>query len=529
MTPQRTSTNNDPARAGRREPVVGDLRNLRLDRPRASARPLRPPAAQGWWIAGGVVLALLVLGVALWREPLADRLWPQARVHRISAQAEQALARGHLSARDGSGARELFEAAMAIDPDRLEPRAGLARVATAALARAQAAVGGNRFADAHADLRLARELSIPREQADAVAETLRAREAAHAGLDGLLAQADTARGAGRLQGEGGALPLYARVIELQPDRADALRGREDALSALLEQARSDLRGGNVQAAAEAIATARRYDPGHVDLPDTQARFIEELDALRRRADADLRAGRVDRAVVAWRRLREYDPQDADAVDGLRRAGDAYATQAQRLAADFRFDDAQAALDRARSLDPDAPSVAGAQAAFDRARRRHGQLQATGGKDRAGRVPELLRQAAEAEARGDLLTPPGDSAYDRLRTAQAIAPRDRDVQRAVARLLPSARECFERGLSANDLARARRCLEARESLGEGAGELAKAQRRLAQRWLAIGDERLAGGQLAPAQAALAAARALDPSTPGLADFDQRLRTASGQAN
>lgn len=511
--------------------MFGDPHALRLDLRdgRSDERPFRRPAAhpqRRWIIALAVAAALVACGVLL-RDPLADRLWPEARVHALTADAAAALARGHLTAPDGSGARELYEAARAIDPDQAAPRAGLARVAEAALAQAAAGVEAGRFGEAHAHLRLARELSIPRERADAIAIRLREREAALAGLDGLVARADVARADGRLHGDASAaLPLYARVLVLEPGRADALRGRDEALAALLEQARADLRRGDLQAAAGGIAAARDYDPGHVDLPDTQARLTEELDALRRRAAVDFAGGRLDAAVATWRRLQAFDPDDAAARDGLQQAAAALASRAQRQGADFRFADAETTLSRARALAPDAAAVVAAQSALERARRRHAQLQASAaGSDRADRVPVLLREAAEAEARGDLLTPPGDSAYDHLRAAQAIAPTDPQVRRAVARLLPSARACFERYLSANDLARARRCLGAREALGDSAVAMAADQRRLAQRWLAIGDERLGAGQLASASAALASAREIDPRAPGIEEFQRRLRVAS----
>lgn len=514
------------ATGARREPVVGDLRGLRLDapaRPRAGGPP--PGAGRRWLVGGAVVGALVLLALAVAQGPVGDRLWPRPRVHELDAQGDQALARGHLSAADGSGARQLYEAALAMDPDRIEPREGLARVAEAALARAREDLAAGRLADARAHLRLARELSVPREQADALATRLRDREAALAGVEDLVARAAAAHVAGRVDGgDDAALPLYARVLELQPGHPEALRGRDEALGDLLDQAREDLRGGDLAAAAGAIGAARRYDPGHVDLPDTEARFSEELDTLRARADADLRRGRIDAAVAAWQRVEALAPGDAGAADGLRRAADAHAARASRLAADFRFDEAVRALDRARALAPDAAGVAMAQAAVERARRSHVRVPAAAPAQRA-RVPQLLRQAAEAEARGDLLTPPGDSAYDRLRAAQALAPRDAEVRRAIARLLPSARECFERALSANNLALARRCLDARDALGDAPRTLSEARRRLALRWLAIGDERLAAGQLQPASAALAAARAIDPQVPGLDEFQQRLRVAA----
>jgi len=464
--------------------------------------------------------------VLLGRGPLGDRLWPRARVHELAAQGADALARGRLSAADGSGARELFEAALAMDPDRSQARSGLAQVATAALARAREDLAADRLAAAHRHLQLARELSAPREQAEAVAARLREREAALAGLEGLIARADAAQAQGLLEGrDEAALPLYARVLELQPSHAQALRGRDDALATLLDQAREDLRRGELAAAAAAIASARRYDPGHVDLPDTQARLTEELDALRARAEADLQRGRIEAAVAAWQRLQALDPDDADVATGLQRAAQAHAAHATRLAADFRFLDAGRALARADALAPGAPAVAAAQVAVERAQRRHQAMQAPATAGERARLPELLRQAGEAEARGDLLSPPGESAYDRLRAAQALAPRDAQVRRALARLLPSARDCFDRALSANNLALARRCLDARDTLGEQPRALAAAQRRLALRWLAIGDERLAAGEMQPASAALAAAGAIDPGVPGLAAFEQRLRTAS----
>jgi tetratricopeptide (TPR) repeat protein len=511
----------------RREPVVGPLHALRLE-PRPQWRA-GPPAehrdARPWWIAGAAAIALLVL-LLLARGPLGDRFWPQARVHELGELGAQALAQGRLTASDGTGARELFEAALAMDPDRGEPRAGLARVATAALVRARADLEAGRLAEARLHLQLAGELSAPRAQVEVVASRLREREAAMAGIDGLMARAAAAHEQGQLHGDDdAALPLYARVLELQPAHAQALRGRDEALAAMLDQARRDLRGGELAAAASAIAVARDYDPAHVDLPDTEARLTEELDILRASAERDLGRGRIDAAVAAWRRLQTLHPDDAGAAAGLRRAATAHAGRATRLAADFSFGEATVALERARALAADAPGVAAATAALERAQRRHARLQAPASAGERARLPQLLRQAAEAEARGDLLGPPGESAYDRLRAAQAIDPRDPGLQRAIARLLPSARACFERGLSANNLAQARRCLDARDALGEDPRALAEARRRLAQRWLAIGDERLGAGQLDSAAAALASARALDAQVPGLAEFQQRLRIAS----
>jgi len=509
----------------RREPGMGSLRGLDFER-RASPRSdtSRSWSRQWPWLLALALVAVVLLVV--FRRPMADRLWPQTRAQELRAQAEQALAQGRLTATDGSGARELYEAALAMDPDRDEARVGLARVAEAALAQARAATAQDRFADAHAALRLARALSVPRDEARQLENALRKREAAKAGIPELLARAEAAREAGRLTGAAGAaLPLYSRVLALQPEDTRALEGREDALADLLQQARAQLREGDLAKATATIAAAAEYDPGHVDLPDTRARLNEELDDVRRNAAADLRAGRLERAAERYRLLATAG-QQADADEGLQRVAAAWARRAQVLAGDYRFAAADAALGHARELAPELGAVSEAGHRIERARQAHAR---SGSRlppaERERRVKRLLAEAAEAEARGQLLEPPGDSAFDKLRAARAIAPDDAGVRKATARLLPAARDCFERGLRDNNLGLARACLDARTVLEGDAGSLATARRRLAERWLAIGDERLGAGEIAGARAALDAARGLDPATPGLEAFDGRLRAAT----
>src|SRR5690606_11766206 len=269
------------------------------------------PDRRRGWLVGAALIVLLLAAAAVLRGPLGDGLWPQARVHALSAQAADALARGHLTAVDGSGARELYEAARAIDPDQPAPRAGLARVAEAALAQAADAVAQERFAEAHSLLQLARELSIPRERADALAERLRTREAALAGVDGLAARAAEALAAGRLHGdEDAALALYARVLELAPDHAEALRGRHDGLAARLRRREAALAGvdGLAVRAGEAVAAGRLH-------------------------------GDEDAALALYARVLELAPDHAEALRGR---DDALAALLEQARADLRGGELQAA-------------------------------------------------------------------------------------------------------------------------------------------------------------------------------------------
>jgi hypothetical protein len=178
------------------------------------------------------------------------------------------------------------------------------------------------------------------------------------------------------------------------------------------------------------------------------------------------------------------------------------------------------------LAPHASSVAAAAQHIARARQAQARLASPlSSRERQRRVRRLLTEADAAQVRGDLLTPPGDSAFDKLRAARAIAPADPAVRRASARLLPAAQNCFEDALRGNNLGRARSCLDAWIAIEGSGNALSRARRRLAQRWLAVGDERLGAGDVQGATAALASARAVDPATPGIDAFSQRLQTAS----
>lgn len=461
------------------------------------------------------------------RRPLSEWLWPDTRIDELRSEAALALTQGRLTSADGRGAKELYEAALALDPDRDEAHNGLARVGAAAIARAHAAIAARRYDDARRALALARELAMPHARVEAVEDILRRREAAGISIEHMLEQAASAREQGRLHGaDESALELYQRVLQLEPTEVRALEGREDTLADLVQQARGRLQRGAIAEAATLLSLVQQADGGHADLPAALGDLEQQLDSARRRAARDVRQGRLSHAEAGYRVILDVRPGDAEALQGLVRVADAHAARSERLAADLRIAPAEAALTTARTIAANAPGIARAEARLARARQSQRALVgAAATPARQRQLERLLREAAAAEKRGNLLAPPGESAFDRLRMARAIAPADPRVRRASQRLLPAAQRCFEAELQRNRLSRAGECLDAWQALAPRNRRTDEARRRLAQRWVAVGNERLGAGELGAAEAALAAARSLDAGTTGLDEFAQRLRAAS----
>lgn len=486
-----------------------------------------PAMAAAWrqhWprLLGALVVCAALLFVV--RQPLAERLWPQARLDRLLAEADQALAAGWLDGpEERPGARQKFEAALALDNDRGEARDGLLRVGGAALLRANAAIRAGNLEEARRWVALARELQLPRNQVEPVAAWLHRAEAAATDLDALRGRAAAALAAGDIEA---ALPLYARWLELRPDDGMALEGREDALALLLQPVRAALRDGDLAGAARRLALARRYDPGYIALPDLQDAYAQALAAQVRAAGQVLRRGRLEQAARAFSLLQPLAPEDPAVQDGVRDTAVALAAQARREAAEFRFDAAASLLEQARVLAPENAAVEDAARAVEQARQARSRMQPGQGSARATRsaVRRSLAAFNAALERGDWIDPPGASAYDHLRAAQALAPADPDVGAAAKRMRGAAAQCVDASLRDNRLRLGQRCLDAWQALAPSDPALGSERQRLAQRWLAVGEERLRAGEVDVAARALSSARGLDPAAPGLDEFDARLDQA-----
>ena len=479
----------------------------------------------GWLLAASVLILALVVVVG--RSWISERLVPDPRMNRQLERAQAALVAGKLSAPDGSGARELFESVLASDPDQMRAKQGLLAVREAAISRAQAALGAHKLGQASENLVLAAALSAPQVQLQPLQARLRDLQEASSDTRGLLARATAAD-----VDEDDALALYRQVLAVDADNAAAIEGRDLLLSSRLVRADKLFDAGKISEAQAIVESVISEDPAHLDLPPLRARLGEALAALQARqareleqAGRDEKAGNYDRAAARYLGFSESDPGFEQAREGLDRLAARMARRAQRQAADFQFRRAQASLEKARLWNARSAAVAAAEKSLQSSMQAQARLLRPANRSERSRLPTLLAEAELAIGRGDFITPPGASAWDKLRVADVIAPRSKDVARLERELTAASRKCFDQALDHGQLRRAQSCLEA-YLVQEASPAAERARRHMAERWLGYAEERIGAGDFTEAETALAHVRHWQPALPGLAGATTRLRTARG---
>ena len=483
---------------------------------------LRGPR-MGWLLAGLLLLLALVVG----RSWISERLVPDPRMNRKLELAQAALVAGNLSAPDGGGARELFESVLASDPDQMRAKQGLLAVRETAIARAQSALAAHKLGQAAENLALAAALSAPQVQLQPLQARLLDLQEASNDTPGLLARANAA-GAD----EDEALALYRQVLAVDADNAAAIEGRDLLLSSRLIRAEKLFDDAKVSEARVIVEAVIAEDPAHLDLPPLRARLGEALAQLQVRqarelehAARDEKSGSHDRAASRYLQFSEGDSGYEQAREGLARLAARMALRAQRQAADFQFRQAQASLEKARLWSPKHAGIVTADKSVQLSRQAQARLIRPANRSERERLPSLLAEAEQAIGRGDFITPPGASAWDKLRVAAAIAPRSKDLARLERELTAASRKCFDQALDQGQLKRAHSCLEA-YVVQEASPAAEQARGRMAERWLAYADERIGASDFAEAENALAHVRHWQPAHPGLAGATTRVRTARG---
>jgi hypothetical protein len=551
-----------PGPQGRTEPKLGDLDHLDGPPPPAhdglpplSVEPERRRAAapakkmprerRRGWLVPLFALVLLGLIVVLWlNQGNLRALIPRTDFDGVLHRADVALQEGHLDGTDGTSARELFEAARALEPDNDRALNGLHEVGEAEVARADASLQAGKLDEADQALTAARELLGGGSDVDRLTQALAKARGANGQGDALIEQAQQAFAAGKLDGPDGAGPLYQRALASGSNHAVAKHGLDQVGGALAAQARKALAAGNQAAANDLIGRLAALLPNYGELPSlraAQTQLRQQSDAalaadLQQGQDA-LRAGNItgtgdDTALAHFKAALAIDPDNAQAKAGLGQVAAALVVQAN--AAIDGGDNAQAKqlLDQAAVLAPKSADLlaarsrlgaapASAPASADGAADA-GMTPAQLSPQQNAKVAELVRRAKAAAAQGEIMAPPGDCAYDLYRSALAINGNDAAARAGLQALPALVSNQFGQAMAGGNLGRAGNLLSTLDNLSPGDASLSPLRQRLAGAWLDQAQRQLDSGDRSGAAQSLEQARKLAPNHPRVQELTERMQ-------
>ncbi len=501
---------------------------------------------------------------------------PRTELNDVLGRAQQALQDGRLDGQDGISARELFQAAVAVQPDNDVAHAGLQRVGRALLAQADAALQAGRVDQAAQQATVARDLLGGGSDIDRLDRAILAARAPAPATPDLVEQAQQALATGKLDGPQGAAALYQQIARADPGSAVATHGLDQVGDALARQAQQALDAHDAATAGARIEQLAALQPTNGALPALRAAQaqmqagaaaaatasvatapvapmlppppapVQAAPAPDQRAvdnevklgQAALRAGRIigagrDTALAHFKAALLLDPDNAPARDGLGKIAQALTVQAN--AATDAGDTAQATqlLGQAALLAPHSTDLAAARAHLANNARTPASASNPVADDAAEAAPmaltpqqsatiaRLVQRAHAATQRGDIMMPPGDSAYDLYRSALAIDGNDAAALQGLHALPDDVEHQFQRALAAGNLHQAGDMLANYAELAPGDARHAGLVARLTSAWLDQAEQQLARGDRAGAAQALDRARKLAPNDPRLANLGARL--------
>ena len=526
----------DPA-IGRIDEIVAAVGDNAMRAERTGRTPRATNARGNRWLATGIFgVVILVAALAAWTyQDRLRALLPRTEFNDTLTRAQRALDEGKLTGNQGDSARELFQAARAQDPDNDVARAGLERVGQKLMERAEAALKSGDYAAAHQSLDAARELLGGGAAVDALAQNLTQAESRGTETGQLLDQARTALDAGRVTGDDGAAALYKRVLATDPSNALAQSGLQKSADALTAQARAAFDANDIAKASARIDDIARILPSSAALTELRGQLAKargtqraSLDADLDRADAQVRAGHLagsnDSALELYRAVLKQDAANARARAGLRRIAQSFVLQANAAVDDSKATEADKLLASAAELAPDLPELREARMNLRELRERQ-DIDAERPKLTAAdtaQVRKLVADAGQAAAAGNLIVPPGDSAYDKYRAALAIDGNDHDALDGIAKLPARAKELFGQALTDGTPQRARMLLDTVRQISPGDAAISSMTERLANAFFDQAEARVREGRRADAARALDAARELNPADARLGPLDARIR-------
>ncbi|MGB3463031.1 MAG: hypothetical protein WBA33_13805 [Rhodanobacter lindaniclasticus] len=531
----------------------------RVTAERRRARGIRTAASRGrrGWMLPILILLVVALGAALWLSQNRLRgMLPRTDLNSVLAQAQQALDAGHLDGEDGTSARELFQQVAASEPDNDRARTGLRQVGQAELSQADAALQAGRLDEATQRATVARELLGGGRDVDRLDMLIRQAQAGQVHTGDLVDQAKQALAQGKLEGADGAGALYQRVLRADPGNAVAAHGLDQVANVLAVQAHDALEAGDLAKADPLVLQIAALRPNNGSLPALRAlqaqRRQQQDSALKSAIEQGreaLRDGRIagsgdDTALAHFKAALALDPDSNEAKAGLGDVAQALTVQANAAMDAGDREQAARLLEQASALAPKSADLAAARARLQSsppaskppvgkpstaepaktkpAADEAPVVAAALSPQQSAAVAQLVQRAQQATASGNIMMPPGDSAYDLYRSALAIDGNDVLARQGLQALPGRVEQLFRQALGAGQLKQADDMLANLAELAPGDPAQLGLSNQLASAWVDRAQQQLDGGDRIGAGQSLARARKLAPNHPRVIDLAARLQ-------
>jgi serine/threonine-protein kinase PpkA len=525
----------------RAEPSIGRIDEFAANtsrRPMQTSARAAPSGSKAWlWI----ILAIVVLGggFAAWR--YQDRLrglLPKTELNDLISRGQKALAEGKLVGTQGDSARELFQAARTLDADNDMARQGLSKVGERLVEQASAAITRNDFVTARTDLAAATDVLGGGAEIEELKARLHSSESRTTQSSDLLARGDQELAAGHLLGTGSAAEAYQKMLDADGANGLAISGLKKVGEALAKQARDAMAAGNNELANQRVGELAQLSPNHPAIPELRAALANQradsnqaLEQQLSRAEAQQRAGKIsgdDGALALFEAALKRDPNNARAKAALKKIAQGLVVQANAALDDSNVAQADKLLQQAETAAPDLPDIRAAKTRLREAREQLdiGKQQTQTSAADAGRAQTLLDEAEKAMAAGNLILPPGDSAWDKYRAVLRIDGNNSKAFAGINRIPARAKELFEQALKDNTPYKARSYIDTITQADPGDVAAPAMKERLANVLLDQADARITQNQRADATRALNAVRELAPANPRLAPLQAKLQALPG---
>jgi hypothetical protein len=135
---------------------------------------------------------------------------------------------------------------------------------------------------------------------------------------------------------------------------------------------------------------------------------------------------------------------------------------------------------------------------------------------------MVQQAKLAAQRGNIMSPPGDCAYDLYRGALAIDGNNQAALAGLQGLSGLVQQQFNQALTAGNLSKAGSLFDALSNLSPGDTGLLQSRQRLADAWLDQAEQQLESGDRNNAALSLQQGRKLSPNDQRVQELTVRMQ-------